>query len=81
MKCLKVHLGNYFLCRGKELTMDLPFHFQGLLYAGNGTIFESTGINGKVLFVPVINCIYYVRCVGKLSKGLRYYLQKFWIIR
>lgn len=37
----------------KKNNKEHAFCFQGILYAGNGTIFESTGLYGKVICVLV----------------------------
>lgn len=47
----------------KKITMSMFFFFffcfQGLLYAGNDTIYESTGIYTKVICILVICIIHY----------------------
>jgi hypothetical protein len=42
----------------KGITMYMLFCLQGLLYGGNNTLFESTGLYKKVICVLVIDFVH-----------------------
>ena len=59
-RCL---FGKLMSLQRKGITIYFLFCLQGLLYAGNNTIFESTGLYGKVICVLVIYTSYICLCI------------------
>ena len=54
----------WFVAYGEEKWLCLLFWFQGLVYNGNDTLFESTGLYGKVILI-IFSSIAFFFCYFK----------------
>ena len=54
----------WFVAYGEEKWLCLLFWFQGLVYNGNDTLFESTGLYGKVILL-IFSSIAFFFCYFK----------------